>query len=487
MAVTRIWPIKNNIHQVVSYAANKSKTDLSKYSDLIDALHYAGDKEKTNLENEQKLLVDGINCDPDIAARQMIDTKEIYGKTDGVVAYHAYISFKPGEVSPEEAQQVAMEVASKMWGADYEMVVATHLNANCVHCHIVINSVSMTDGRKMNENKAMYQLFRKTSDAVCLEHGLSVIENPKGKRIPYNIYKAMQKGIKTKYDYMRDDIDYAIVRSANEKQFFKILTQKGYWFDNGKIAYRNDKYGVNLSTLGDDYTYKKIRERIFSQDKFVANNNYRNYLYANDFLQKQIFVFNYKGYEFKESRECYRHPEAFNRMVSDFTKLIVSGAVLGAPVISLLFLALLFAGAIAERNNCNPHPFTPKMKYSSPRIEFMQDQIELAINEKLYDFAEVDKFISKTELRIEELKSQRNKIYNQIRRCNDPTDKEKLVARRDSFTAEIGELREKLKLAKRIIKDSPALEERLETEKQLIREWYFPERQRDKEKDYDGR
>ena len=174
-------------------------------------------------------------------------------------------------------------------------------------------------------------------------------------------------------------------------------------------------------------------------------------------------------------------------MVSDFTKLIVGSAVIGAPVISLLFLALLFAGAIAERNSCNPHPFTPKMKYSSPRIEFMQDQIDLAINEKLYDFAEVDKFISKTELRIEELKSQRNKIYNQIRRCNDPTDKENLVARRDFLTAEIGELREKLKLAKRIIKDSPELEEKLETEKQLIREWYFPERQRDKEKDYEGR
>ena len=487
MAVTRIWAVRNNLSQVVDYASNKNKTDLSKYSDLIDALHYAADDEKTNLENEKKLLVGGINCDPDIAARQMIDTKEIYGKTDGVVAYHAYISFKPGEVSPEEAQQVAMEVANKMWGKDYEMIVATHLNANCVHCHIVINSVSMTDGRKMNENKAMYQLFRKTSDEVCIEHGLSVIENPKGKRIPYNIYKAMQKDIKTKYDYMRDDIDYAVVRSANEKQFFRIMTQKGYWFDNGKIAYRNDKYAVNLSTLGEIYTYEKIRERIYSQDKFTANNNFRNYLYANDFLKRQIFVFDYKGYEFKESRECYRHPETFNRMVSDFTKLIVGGAVIGAPVISLLFLALLFAGAIAERNNCNPHPFTPKMKYSAPRIEFMQDQIDLAINEKLYDFAEVDKFISRTELRIEELKSQRGRIYNQIRRCNDPTAKDDLVDRRDFLTAEIGELREKLKLAKRIIKDSPVLEEKLETEKQLICEWYFPERQRDKEKDYGGR
>lgn len=485
MAVTRIWAVKSNLSQVIDYAANKNKTDIAKHSDLINSLHYAVNNEKTSLEKEQKLLVEGINCDPDIAAEQMIDTKEIYGKTDGIVAYHAYISFKPGEVSPEEAQQVGMEVANRMWGKDYEIVVATHLNANCVHCHIVINSVSMTDGRKMNEDKAMYKLFRKTSDEVCLEHGLSVIENPKGKRIPYNIYKAMQKGIKTKYDYMRDDIDYAIMRSATEKQFFRVMTQKGYWFDNGKIAYRNDTHAVNLSTLGDEYTYEKIRERIYSQDKLTANNNYKNYLYANDFLQHQIFVFNYKGYEFKESRECYRHPESLSSMVSDFTKLIVGGAVLGAPVISLLFLALLFTGAIAEKNNCNPHPFSPKMKYSAPRIEFMQDQIDLAISEKLYDFAEVDKFISRTDIRIEELKSQRSRIYNQIRRCKDPTVKEDLVNRRDSFTSEIGELRKKSNIAKRILKDRPGLEENIEAEKALIREWYFPEREKTKEKSYE--
>lgn len=63
-AVTRIWVVRNNLSQVVDYASNKSKTDLSKYSDLIDALYYAAD-EKTNLENEQKPLVEGINCDPE--------------------------------------------------------------------------------------------------------------------------------------------------------------------------------------------------------------------------------------------------------------------------------------------------------------------------------------------------------------------------------------------------------------------------------------
>ena len=487
MAVTRIWPIKNNIHQVVTYAANKCKTDLSKYSDLVSSLHYAADKDKTNLENEQRLLVDGINCDPDIAAQQMIDTKEMYGKTGGIVAYHAYISFMPGEVTPEEAQQVAMEVASKMWAKDYEMVVATHLNANCVHCHIVINSVSMTDGRKMNEDRAMYRLFRKTSDEICLEHGLSIIQNPKGKRIPYNVYKAKQKGIKTKYDYMREDIDYAIPRSRSIKQFFRIMSQKGYWFDDGKIGYRTDKHGVRLSNLGDEYSYESLWDRINHQSLYEVDENFYNYTRANNYLKNQIFVFDYKGYEFKESAKSYRYPESFSRTVSDFTKLIVGGAVLGAPVVSLLFLALLFVGAIAEKNNCNPHPFSPKMKFSAPRIEFMNKQIELAINEKLYDFAEVDKFISRTEIRMEELKTQRNKIYNQIRRCKDPTVKEDLIDRRDFLTCEIGILREKINIAKRIIKDRPGLEESLEAEKALIREWYFPERAQVKEKHYEGR
>ena len=339
----------------------------------------------------------------------------------------------------------------------------------------------------MNEDRAMYQLFRKTSDEICLEHGLSVIEKPKGKRIPYNVYKAKQKGIKTKYDYMREDIDYAIPRSRSIKQFFRIMSQKGYWFDDGKIGYRTDKHGVKLSNLGEEYTYESLWDRINHQPLYEVDENFYNYTRANNYLKNQIFVFNYRGYEFKESAQSYRHPESFSRTVSDFTKLIVGGAVLGAPVVSLLFVALLFVGAIAEKNNCNPHPFSPKMKYSAPRIEFMHKQIELAIDEKLYDFAEVDKFISRTDIRMEELKTQRNKIYNQIRRCKDPTAKEDLIDRRDFLTSEISALREKINIAKRIIKDRPGLEENLEAEKSLIREWYFPERAQVKEKHYEGR
>lgn len=378
-----------------------------------------------------------------------------------------------------------MEVANKMWGNDYELIVATHLNANCVHCHIVINSVSITDGRKMNENEAMYYEFRRTSDAICKEHGLSVIEKPKGKRIPYNIYKAMQKGIKTKYDYMREDLDTAILKSRNEKIFFKLMNEKGYWFKDGAIGYKTDEHPVKLSNLGEEYTYEKIRERIYTQDPFIADNNYRWHLNTNKHFRYTTFVYEYKGYVFKESDFNYRFDENFDVTTKQFTKFLVGATVLQAPVITLLFLALLYAGAIAEKNNQNPHPFSPQMKYSAPRIEFMNDQIELALKEKLYDFKEVDDFILTTETKMEELKTQRNRIYNQIRRCYDPDKKASLVAERDALTKEIGTLREKSKIAKRIIKDRPELEMKIEAEKELIREWYFPQRERQQQKQYE--
>ena len=192
MAVTRIWPIRGNINQVVSYAANKSKTDLSKYSDLVSSLHYDADKDKTNLESEQRLLVDGINCDPDIAAQQMIDTKEMYGKTGGIVAYHAYISFKPGEVTPEIAHEIGKRLAKEMWGDRFEVVIATHLNKEHLHNHFVINSVSFADGLKYYDNTANYNLIKKISDRLCEEYNLSVIRNPKGKGKHYaNLHKCL--------------------------------------------------------------------------------------------------------------------------------------------------------------------------------------------------------------------------------------------------------------------------------------------------------
>lgn len=494
MAVTRIWPIKGHISAVIAYAADKRKTDEARYSDgeraLLRSIHYAEDESKTMLQSEQKLLVEGINCDPEYAVQQMTDTKELYGKTGGIVAYHAYVSFKPDEVTAQQAQEIGMEIAREMWGKDYEMIVATHQNARCMHCHIVINSVSMTDGKKMNENKAMYNRFRETADRICFERGLSVIAHPKKKRVPYNVYMAQQKGIKTKYDYMKAAIDFAIRHSPDDRRFLQVMRDQGYFISNfgsperyATIRSRTDEHGVRLANLGADYTPEAIRNRIRMQDRYELNGNIMGYNHYKRYFVNNVYVYRYKDIEFEESRRTYRSEEAFAKMAGTCVQGMLGGVIIGAPVISLLLLALLFVGALIEVHDCNPHPMSPEMKMLRPKITFMQEQIDLAVNEKLYSYADVEKFIADTSLKMEQLKFERSKVYNKIRGCKDPVKLAELVKQRDGMTAELARLRNKLKLAQRIIDDQPMLRGKVEAEKEQMREWYFPQRTLEQNKD----
>jgi len=493
MAVTRIWPIKGHIGAVIAYAADKRKTDKARYSDgecaLLRSIHYAEDESKTMLQSEQKLLVEGINCDPEYAVQQMTDTKELYGKTGGIVAYHAYVSFKPDEVTAQQAQEIGMEIAREMWGRDYELIVATHQNARCMHCHIVINSVSMTDGKKMNENKAMYNRFRETADRICYEHGLSVILKPKGKRVPYNVYKARQKGIQTKYDYMREAIDFAIQHSPDDRRFLKVMREQGYFVSNfsspdryATIKSRTDAHGVRLANLGADYTPEAIRNRIRMQDRYEVSGNIMGYNHFKRYFVNNVYVYQYKNVVFEESWRTYRSEEVFAKMVGHCVQGIIGSAIVGAPVISLLLLALIFVGALAEAHNSSPHPMTLEMKSLRPQITFMQEQIDLAVSEKLYNYADVERFIAETSLTMEQLKFERSKVYNKIRGCKDPTKLYELVKQRDIMTAELAGLRQKLKLAQRIIDDQPLLWGKVEAEKEQMREWYFPSRTQEQNK-----
>ena len=125
MAVTKIWPVKESLARVVDYAQNPDKTI---YSDLRAVLHYAANEEKTVEGEERAMFVTGVNCNRDTAFQEMQAVKERFGKTGGNVAYHAYQSFKPGEVTPELCHQLGVELAKRMWGDEYQVLVATHFN-----------------------------------------------------------------------------------------------------------------------------------------------------------------------------------------------------------------------------------------------------------------------------------------------------------------------------------------------------------------------
>ena len=116
MAVTKIWPVKGRLDAVMRYAGNEEKTrlpDLTGLSagkdDLSNVLQYAANDAKTSKESQ--LFVSGVNCVAEIARQQMELTKQQFGKTGGTVAFHAYQSFRPGEVTPEQCHAIGVELA----------------------------------------------------------------------------------------------------------------------------------------------------------------------------------------------------------------------------------------------------------------------------------------------------------------------------------------------------------------------------------------
>ena len=132
MAVTKIWAIKDSLQRVLDYVANPDKTE---YDALAQTLHYAENDAKTKL-NESAQLVTGIHCRTDHAWEDMRAVQERFGKTDGVVALHAYQSFREGEVTPEQCHEIGVALARKVWGKRFQVLVATHMNQEKIRTKI---------------------------------------------------------------------------------------------------------------------------------------------------------------------------------------------------------------------------------------------------------------------------------------------------------------------------------------------------------------
>ncbi len=258
MAVTKIWTIHegSNIKQVLDYAANEGKTVLNiqvetdetydlqerqQFQDVIDhtmtgyqdenddvanVLDYAARSTKT----EQKKYVSAINCSPERARDQMMLTKTHYHKQNGILLWHGYQSFKPGEVTPEEAHKIGMELAQNLWGKDYEILVCTHLDREHIHNHFVVNSVSFRTGKKLD---VRWKDMARESDRLCKEYEKSVIENPQVKGKHYAEYQAEQEGRPTWTTAIKQDIDECILQSRNMQEFLKNLKSRGYTIKAG--------------------------------------------------------------------------------------------------------------------------------------------------------------------------------------------------------------------------------------------------------------
>ncbi|MDR2043308.1 MAG: relaxase/mobilization nuclease domain-containing protein [Clostridium sp.] len=287
MAATSIWAVKGWLGKVVVYIENPDKTEnpacfekdgmtdgqAQGLSDVIDyAVQTKKTVERTHDESAETMqrFVSGIDCRVPIAREQMMAVKEKFGKTGGVMAYHGYQSFAPGEATPETAHEIGVKLAERLWGGRHQVIVATHLDKSShLHNHFVVNTVSWVDGIRYHRTGKDYRDMQQESDKLCREHGLSVIEEPgRGKSRHYSEWKAEKDGRTTYRRLVKTDVDRAIAGSMTERQFWDAIKKMGYHVKTGQdITLRPEGKDRGLKLLrnfGGDYSIEGIRKRILA-------------------------------------------------------------------------------------------------------------------------------------------------------------------------------------------------------------------------------
>ncbi len=261
--------------RLIALHANKGKTIAQSLGDRTD---YAKNPEKTNKGE----LVTGYACDPFTVDEEFMLSKRQYEQITGrrqkrdVIAYQIRQSFKPGEITPEEANRLGRELALRFTKGRYAFIVATHTDRAHIHNHIVFNSTAIDGTGKFKDFWFSGLALQRCSDLLCLENGLSVIEpkplGKRGKRIDYPERESIRDGICA-------DIDVALQRKPKTfDDFLLLLEQQGYAVKCGKhisVKGKSQKRFIRLSSLPDGYTENEIKAVILG-DTRPANHQRRD-------------------------------------------------------------------------------------------------------------------------------------------------------------------------------------------------------------------
>jgi hypothetical protein len=255
MAATRLIPLH----------VNKGKTIAQSLGDRTD---YAKNPEKT----EKGELVTSYQCDPMTVDEEFMLSKRQYEQITGrrqkheVIAYQIRQSFKPGEITPEEANRLGHELALRFTKGKYAFIVATHTDRAHVHNHIVFNSTSIDATRKFKNFWLSSFALQRVSDLICLENGLSVIApKPYKERTKRTEYPRRVKN----RDVLCEDIDLILQKKPESfDTFLQELQQLNYEIKYGKhisVRGKNQTRFIRLSSLEDGYTEADLRAHFLGQ------------------------------------------------------------------------------------------------------------------------------------------------------------------------------------------------------------------------------
>ena len=251
--------------RLIALHINKGKSVAQCLRDRTD---YAQNPEKT----EKGELVTAYECDPMTADQEFLLAKRQYEHITGrrhkrdVIAYQIRQSFKPGEVTPEEANAIGQELAKRFTKGNHAFIVATHTDRAHIHNHIVFNSTSLDCTRKFRDFHLSWMVLSKLSDMICLEHKLSVI-TPKPYRERTKYKYPERPSIR---DQIRDDIDAAMRQKLQSfQELVGLLEYAGSGNQEGKhpaIRGKNQKKFIRFKSLGEGYTHEDLR-RVFTGER----------------------------------------------------------------------------------------------------------------------------------------------------------------------------------------------------------------------------
>ena len=314
MAVTKILPRNARLDQAIQYVLNGDKTD-------------------------SQILTHHQNCDPGWAYQQMIDTKRAVGKMGGRQCYHIIQSFKPGEVTPELALEIAKEFAAE-YLTDYEVVIGTHIDRGHIHSHLVFNSVNGQTGKKYHiTEQEYYQQIRAVSDRLCREHGLSVImQGETSKAVSYIEWLRQSKGQPTFRSMLEADLRTAIEDANDLGHFFLLMEHQGYEISHG------NRLGFRLRGQ-ERFMYPGRKNPLFTEDGIRAA--IQGNMEAIEAGQRPVFV--------------RRKPYVPYRKYPKYT-----------GILALYVHYLYVLGKIGQRQY--PPRITPKLKKDVMRFEQYREQ-----------------------------------------------------------------------------------------------------------------
>ena len=202
MAVTKILARKGRLDIGIDYILNGDKT-------------------------EQKILTAHQGCEPGRECRQMLETKRDTENMGGVQYYHIVQSFKPGEITPEEANRLGVEFAKRFTKGNHAFVVCTHIDKSHIHNHIIWSAVNLDCDRKFRNFWGSTKAVRRLSDTICIENGLSIVENPKPHGKSYNKWLGDQAKPSHR-ELLRAAIDNALAQKpADLDELLKLLRESG--------------------------------------------------------------------------------------------------------------------------------------------------------------------------------------------------------------------------------------------------------------------